>query len=76
MSYLKEKTKGCLSVCVLKDFSLNTDCSTALDLSKKERTGLRLKTYVEGICMGTVESWPEPLIDQLKGALSQLWEYR
>lgn len=30
-------------------FNPNTDCSTALDLSKKERTVLQLKTYLEGI---------------------------
>ena len=27
-------------------------------------------------CMGTVESWPEPLIDHLRQALSQLQEHR
>ena len=26
--------------------------------------------------MGTVESWPEPLIDHLRQGLGQLWEYR
>ena len=28
------------------------------------------------LCMGTVESWPEPLIDHLRRALSQLQGHR
>ena len=27
-------------------------------------------------CMGTVQSWPEPLIDHLRQGLGQLWEHR
>jgi len=27
-------------------------------------------------CIGIVESWPEPLIDHLRRAMSQPWEHR
>ena len=29
-----------------------------------------------GTCMGTVESWPEPLIEHLRKGLGQPWEHR
>ena len=32
--------------------------------------------FIKGWCMGTVESWPEPLIGHLRRALSQLGEHR
>jgi len=38
----------------------------------ERKTELSSITY----CMGTVESRPEPLIDHLRQALSQLWEHR
>lgn len=45
VSYLtKEKTQGRCPVCVLKDFNPRIDCSKAMDLFKKETTGIHLKT--------------------------------
>lgn len=32
--------------------------------------------FVDTCCMGTAESWPEPLIDHLRRAVSQAEEHR
>ena len=66
---------------------LNTSVESAsIDTSTvEENTNLEIgekysrdavKPNCKSSCMGTVESQPEPLIDQLRRALSQLWVHR
>ena len=54
------------------------------DINQKQQNYMITTDYMfmifirvtESHCMGTVESWPEPLIDHLRQALSQPWEHR
>jgi len=55
-------TDVCTDVVVCTVFSASTDALVSL--------------IMEDACMGTVESWPEPLVDHLRQALSQAWEHR
>ena len=50
--------------------------SSSMEVFKRHEQGMKGHDLVMVLCMGTVESWPEPLIDHLRWALSQLQGHR
>ena len=51
-------------------------CYVAIQIAEEKQNVLLNRNSGAEICMGTVESRPEPLIDHLRRALSQLQGHR